>query len=118
VTIRLKRAYDAVEAQDGRRILVERLWPRGLSKEKARIDFWARDTAPSNELRTWYSHDAERWAGFRRRYFAELDAVPEAVATLRLEIAGSRSVTFVYGSRETVRNSANALRDYMAGAAD
>jgi uncharacterized protein YeaO (DUF488 family) len=80
MTIRLKRAYDAPAPSDGRRILVERLWPRGLSKEKAAVDLWLKDVAPSTELRRWFGHDPERWDDFRRRYREGLRRRPEDVA--------------------------------------
>ena len=111
--IGLKRAYEPVEESDGFRVLVERLWPRGVTKDEARIDFWAKETAPSKELRTWYAHDGDKWPEFQRRYRQELAANPEAVAELRETIAEKAAVTFVYGSRETVRNSANVLRDFL-----
>ena len=94
------------------RILVDRLWPRGVSKEKGKIDFWAKAIAPSNELRKWYQHDPDKWAEFRRRYFAELDANPDGVEALRAEL-GSGKVTFVFSSKEETLNNATALRDYL-----
>ena len=110
--IHLKRAYEPAAAADGSRILVERLWPRGLSKEKARIDAWPKEVAPSPELRKWFDHRPERWDEFRSRYFAELDALPEAVARLRVEIA-SGPTTFVFASREEQLNNAVALKEYL-----
>lgn len=110
--IRLKRVYEAPGRSDGRRVLVDRLWPRGLTKSKARIDFWAREVAPSNELRRWYGHDPDKWKEFRRRFFAELDARPEAVDEL-LENLGKGTVTFVFGSREERLNNAAALKEYV-----
>lgn len=97
---------------DGRRILVDRLWPRGMSKEKVAIDFWARDIAPSNELRKWYNHDPARWDEFRRRYFAELDDNEEGVAEL-LSQMGKGTVTLLFGSREARLNNATALIEYL-----
>ena len=99
---------------DGRRVLIDRLWPRGLSKQKARIDHWARDVAPSNELRRWYQHDPDKWDEFRRRYFAELDANPQAVAELRAAL-GSGSATLLFSSKETRLNNASALKQYLEG---
>ena len=104
----LKRAYEAPAAGDGRRILVERLWPRGLSKAAAAVDVWAKDCAPSTELRRWFGHDPERWDEFQERYAEELRARPEAVAELRALLAEG-DATFVYGSRETEFNAAVAL---------
>jgi uncharacterized protein YeaO (DUF488 family) len=109
VTIKLKRAYDPPSLDDGVRVLVERLWPRGLSKERAAVDRWVKDLAPSTELRRWYDHDVEKWPEFRRRYRAELRKRPDEVAELR-RLAGAGPVTFVYASRETQRNSAAILR--------
>lgn len=110
--IRLKRVYDAPARSDGQRVLVERLWPRGLSKEKARIDEWVKEVAPSPELRRWFDHREERWDAFRERYFAELDARPDAVAALRA-LVKRRATTFVFASREESRNNAVALKEYL-----
>jgi uncharacterized protein YeaO (DUF488 family) len=112
VGLRTKRIYEAAAAADGRRVLVDRLWPRGLSKEKARVDVWARSIAPSNELRRWYGHDPAKWEEFRRRYFAELDAAPEGVAELR-EALGSGTATLLFSSKEEVLNNAAALAEYL-----
>lgn len=111
--VRTKRVYEPPVATDGRRILVDRLWPRGLSKADARIAVWARTVAPSTALRRWYGHDPAKWQEFRRRYFAELEANPAAVAELRRHL-GSRTVTLVYSSREERLNNATALQDYLA----
>lgn len=110
--IRLKRAYDEPSDDDGVRILVERLWPRGVSKERARLDDWLKELAPSPELRRWYDHDEERWEEFRRRYEAELRRKPDRVAALR-KLAEEETVTFVYASRETEKNSARVLREWV-----
>ncbi len=112
MSIKLKRAYEKPEESDGLRILVERLWPRGLSKEAADIDAWMKDVAPSNELRKWYGHDPEKWTEFKKRYFAELDGEKDAVEELRKAVRG-KNVTFVYGSKEEKLNSAAALREYL-----
>jgi uncharacterized protein YeaO (DUF488 family) len=88
------------------------LWPRGISKARARIDYWAKDIAPSTELRQWYGHDPAKWTEFRRRYFAELDRNPAGVATLR-EHLGARTVTLLYSSTEEHLNNATALREYL-----
>lgn len=111
-TIRIKRVYEAPEAADGRRILVDRLWPRGLSKEKAKVDIWAKGVAPSTELRRWYGHDPDKWTEFKSRYAAELDANPDQVAELRDEVRKGE-VTFVYSSKETDLNNARALKEYI-----
>jgi uncharacterized protein YeaO (DUF488 family) len=111
--IHTKRIYDAASAADGRRILIDRLWPRGIRKEDARIDFWARDVAPSTALRRWYGHDPAKWDEFRRRYAAELDANPAGVAALRAAMGRGR-VTFVFASKETRLNNAAALAEYVS----
>lgn len=110
--LRVKRAYEAPSASDGRRILVDRLWPRGLTKAKARIDHWARGVAPSDALRKWYAHDATKWPEFERRYCAELDANPDGVAALR-ELLGV-DATLIFGSREERLNNAVALKAYLS----
>lgn len=110
--LRTKRIYEAQASSDGRRILIDRLWPRGVSKEDAHVDFWAKSVAPSNELRRWYQHDPGKWEEFRRRYFAELDANPSGVAELRAEL-GRGTVTILYGSKEEHLNNATALREYL-----
>jgi uncharacterized protein YeaO (DUF488 family) len=112
MNIRIKRAYDQPAAGDGTRILVDRLWPRGLAKNKARIDFWAKEAAPSDALRKWYGHDPDKWQEFRRRYFVELDANPEAVAGLRARL-GENAVTFVFSASESRLNNAVALKEYL-----
>lgn len=108
----IKRVYDEPAASDGRRILVDRLWPRGLTKEKAKVDHWAKDISPSNELRKWYGHAPAKWDEFRKRYFAELDRNGAGVEAL-IEAMGKVPVTFVYGSTERVINNAEALRLYL-----
>jgi len=112
MSIRLKRVYDAASDDDGRRILVDRLWPRGISKEAAQLHSWARNVAPSNELRTWYGHDPAKWQQFRQRYFAELDANPAAVQELRASLA-TPVVTFLFSSTEPEINNAAALKEYL-----
>ena len=110
--VRLKRAYDPPGGNDGRRILVDRLWPRGVSKAEADIDEWVKDLAPSTELRKWFGHDPARWAEFRRRYFQELDQSPEAVATL-VERARRGTLTLIYSAKDTEHNQARALAEYL-----
>jgi len=112
VKIRIKRVYDKPARTDGRRILVDRLWPRGVSKTDAQVEHWARSIAPSDELRRWYGHDPDKWDEFRDRYFAELDANPQGVAELRSKMDGS-TVTFVFSSKETKLNNAVALKQYL-----
>ena len=107
-----KRVYDPVSAQDGYRVLVDRLWPRGLSKERAAVDLWLKEIAPSAGLRQWFGHDPAKWPEFRRKYFAELAGRADEVAQLRA-LAKRRRVTLVYGARDAERNDAVALRDYL-----
>ena len=111
-TIRLKRAYEEPAERDGLRILVERLWPRGLSKERAAVDVWLKEVAPSPELRKWYGHDPVKWDEFKKRYWAELEANEDAVADLRRRIR-EEPVTFVYAARDEQRNSAAVLEEYL-----
>ena len=110
--IQLKRAYDTPSAQDGIRILVDRLWPRGLSKASAQLDMWQKDAGPSHELRKWFGHDAEKWKEFQRKYFSELTQNPEAWAAL-LERAQKQKVTLLYGSHEAEHNNAVALKRFL-----
>jgi len=110
--ILIKRVYDAPGPEDGKRILVDRLWPRGLTKEKAKIDYWAKDIAPSNELRTWYGHDPAKWDEFRKRYFAELRKNAAGIDALT-EAMGKGPVSFVYSSTERTINNAEALKLYL-----
>jgi len=107
-----KRIYEAASPKDGNRILIDRLWPRGVSKEKAAIDYWARDAAPSNELRKWYGHDHAKWPEFRTRYFAELDAAEDAVQALRDALLPGLN-TIVFASKEQDLNNARALVEYF-----
>jgi uncharacterized protein YeaO (DUF488 family) len=112
--IRLKRAYDEASPDDGVRVLVERLWPRGLTKERAAIDIWMKDVAPSQELRRWYSHDIARWIEFKKRYRAELDENEAAVDELRKKCR-TETVTFIYAASDEQHNSALLLKDYLEG---
>ncbi len=108
----LKRAYEAAAASDGRRVLVERLWPRGVTKARLRLDEWAKDVAPSAALRRWYGHDPERWPEFRRRYAAELRGNRAAWEPL-LAAARRGRVTFVYAARDAERNGAVVLKTFL-----
>jgi uncharacterized protein YeaO (DUF488 family) len=110
--IRLKRAYEPPEPDDGFRILVDRLWPRGVAKKDARIDLWMKEIAPSTELRKWFSHDPEKWDGFRDRYFRELDGNSGLVEILRSQL-DEGPVTLVFGARDEEHNDAVALREYL-----
>jgi len=110
--IELKRVYDPLSESDGVRILVERLWPRGMSKAKAAIDHWVRDVAPTPALRTWYGHKPERWEEFQERYRAELTENPVAVDLVKSFCATQR-VTFVFAAKDEARNSAVVLREFL-----
>jgi len=110
--ITLKRAYEKASQRNGKRILVERLWPRGLRKEAAIIDEWLRDLAPSTQLRKWFGHEPSKWAEFKRRYWKELDAKPNVVAKLAKECS-SHKVTFVFAARDEKFNNAVALKEYI-----
>lgn len=112
MALRIKRIYDAPSDGDGQRILVDRLWPRGISKDAAQLHSWVRELAPSDELRKWYAHEPEKWPEFRRRYFAELDAQPEAVERL-LDSLEQPVVTLLFSSKELELNNAAALREYL-----
>jgi uncharacterized protein YeaO (DUF488 family) len=111
-TIRLKRVYEPPTEDDGTRILVERLWPRGVSKAKAAIDLWLKEVAPSAELRKWYGHDPARWEEFRRRYRAELDDKGEVLSDLKRRLVEG-PVTFVYAAKDESHNSALVLKEYL-----
>jgi uncharacterized protein YeaO (DUF488 family) len=113
----LKRAYEKASKSDGLRILVERLWPRGVSKEKAAIDLWLKDLAPSPELRKWYGHQPEKWPEFRRRYWAELKKAGDALKLLQRKTKKGR-VTFVYAAADEQRNSALVLKEFLERSED
>jgi uncharacterized protein YeaO (DUF488 family) len=110
--IRLKRAYEAASSGDGLRILVERLWPRGVSKQKAKIDLWLKDLAPSTQLRKWYGHDPDRWEKFCKRYWTELKDERDMLSLLKY-VTDERPVTFVYAASDEERNSAVALKEFL-----
>ena len=111
--IQVKRVYEPVAVSDGRRFLVERLWPRGIRKEALQIDAWVEEVAPSTELRQWFSHDPAKWIEFRHRYFRELDANPGAWQPILDAVAGHGTVTLIYSSHDEEHNNAVALRDYL-----
>jgi uncharacterized protein YeaO (DUF488 family) len=114
--IKLKRAYEAAEPDDGYRILVDRIWPRGVSRVAAGIDLWLKEVAPSNELRKWFGHDPAKWSDFRDRYFRELKANPQAVTQLAAQVRKGK-VTLVYGAKDADHNQAVALKEYLESAA-
>jgi uncharacterized protein YeaO (DUF488 family) len=121
IDIRIKRIYDPPDVADGRRVLVDRLWPRGVRKEAAALTLWLKDIAPSPELRQWFGHDPARWAEFARRYRAELAANPAALARLG-ELARSGRLTLLYGARDAAHSHAlvlaDTLRDYLETSRD
>ncbi len=110
--LKIKRAYDPPSSKDGKRVLIDRLWPRGLKKEDARIEEWLKDLAPSTDLRKWFGHEPARWAGFQQRYRDELDGNGEAVGQLRA-LLGKGRVTLLYGAHDEMHNNAVALADYL-----
>ncbi len=111
--VKIKRAYDPPSAGvDGKRVLIDRLWPRGLRKEDARIDEWMREIGPSNELRKWFGHDPEKWVEFKKRFFSELNEKPDMVDKI-VEAARRDTVTLLFGSKEKRFNNAVALKEYI-----
>jgi uncharacterized protein YeaO (DUF488 family) len=113
--LRLKRAYEAPAPEDGLRILVDRLWPRGLKKDEARIDHWLKEVAPSTELRRWFGHDPARWDEFRSRYAAELRANPSALDELRRLLRGPGVATLLFSAHDAEHNNAVALAEILEG---
>jgi uncharacterized protein YeaO (DUF488 family) len=110
--LRIKRTYDPPARGDGRRILVERLWPRGMRKEAVAADAWMKEVAPSGQLRQWFSHQVQRWQEFRRRYWEELDANPGAWEPI-LDAEKRGTVTLLYSAHDVLHNGAVVLRDYL-----
>lgn len=108
--LRIKRVYDPPDEYDGRRILVDRMWPRGLTKEQARIDLWLKDIAPSAELRNWFDHDPDKWHEFKRRYLDELKHNPEPIRALR-QAMDKGTVTLVYAAKDTAHNQAVVIQE-------
>lgn len=112
--LKVKRVYDKPERGDGYRILVDRLWPRGLTKEKAKADLWLKDIAPSDALRKWFQHEPEKWLEFKKRYFRELAGKKELVEAIGKK-AGETTVTLIYGAKEERFNNAVAVKEYIEG---
>ncbi len=110
--IQIKRVYEPAHPSDGTRVLVDRVWPRGLSKEQVQAELWLKAVAPSTKLRQWFQHDRGKWQEFRQRYREELDANPEAVAQLRLAMKQQR-LTLLFSSRDSECNQAVVLKDYL-----
>jgi uncharacterized protein YeaO (DUF488 family) len=110
--IQTKRVYDPQDKEDGIRVLVDRLWPRGMTKENLHADLWLKDIAPSDDLRKWFSHDPSRWSEFKKRYCAELDEKPQLVQQL-VDRAATGTLTLLFSARDTARNQAVALKEYL-----
>lgn len=111
-TIRIKRIYEPPSEADGYRVLVDRLWPRGVKKETAHIHTWEKEVAPSEELRKWFAHDPAKWDGFKKKYLAELKA-SDAAGKLASELRQHTTVTLLYGARDEAHNNAVVLQDYL-----
>jgi uncharacterized protein YeaO (DUF488 family) len=110
--IKIKRAYSEPEPDDGRRFLVDRIWPRGVKRADLNIESWLKDVAPSNALRKWFGHDPQKWAEFQKRYFAELDVNLEAWRPLKVA-AAQGDITLVYSAKDEAHNQARALKAYL-----
>ncbi len=110
--IKVKRVYDGATSRDGFRILVDRVWPRGVTKQRAKVDLWLKSVAPSTELRKWFAHDPQKWSAFKDRYFAELDNGPPGLDQL-LQRATGGVVTLVFSARDPENNQAVALKEYL-----
>jgi uncharacterized protein YeaO (DUF488 family) len=110
--IKLKRAYDKPSSDDGYRILVDRIWPRGISKEAIKIDEWLKDIAPSTKLRKWFGHDPDKWSEFKKRYFEELKQKNEILTGISDNL-DRRTITFVYSAKDGKYNNAVALKEYI-----
>jgi uncharacterized protein YeaO (DUF488 family) len=112
-TIHIKRVYDEPAPEDGYRVLVDRLWPRGVAKESAHVDLWLKDLAPSAALRKWFGHRPERWAEFKKRYFRELTQDAESAAIAQFLALKNKTITFLYAAKDTEHNNAVALSEYL-----
>ena len=110
--MRIKRIYDAPDKKDGRRILVDRLWPRGVAKEKAKVDLWLKEIAPSDELRKWFAHDPTKWEEFKKRYAKELEAKQDLVKEVK-QTEKKETVTLLYSAKDTEHNNAVALKAFL-----
>ena len=115
--LKIKRVYEKSDSDDGTRILVDRLWPRGLTKEKAHVDVWLKEIAPTTELRKWFNHDPEKWNGFIKKYTKELQENKEQVATIK-EYLKKGKVTLIYGAKDELHNEALVLKDFIINAKD
>jgi uncharacterized protein YeaO (DUF488 family) len=112
MNVQIKRVYEEPSTSDGKRILIDRLWPRGLTKEKAKVDLWLKEIAPSTELRQWFGHDPSKWNEFKKRYHDELKKNNEVVSKLTGLLKNSK-VTLVYGAKDEEHNDAIVLKDYL-----
>ena len=112
MNIKIKRIYDEPTKDDGKRVLVDRLWPRGISKDRAKIDLWAKDIAPSHELRKWFNHDPDKWIEFEEKYFSQFDSKTESLIPI-FELIKNYNVTFIFSSKEIKLNNAVALKQYF-----
>jgi uncharacterized protein YeaO (DUF488 family) len=112
VNIRLRRAYDPPSESDGYRVLVDRVWPRGVARDALRLDDWLKEVAPSTELRKWFGHDPDKWPAFKDRYFLELDQRSEVIERLLVKCRGG-ALTLVFGAKDTRYNNAVALKEYL-----
>ena len=111
--VKLKRIYEKYEKSDGYRILIDRLWPRGVSKEKAALDLWFKDIAPSTELRKWFGHDPEKWLAFREKYKAEIEANREVFDEMKRIVKDKKEVTILYGARDEKHNEAVVIKSLL-----
>ena len=111
--VKLKRIYEKYEKSDGYRILIDRLWPRGVSKEKAALDLWFKDIAPSTELRKWFGHDPEKWLAFREKYKAEIEANKEVFDEMKRIVKDKKEVTILYGARDEKHNEAVVIKSLL-----
>ncbi len=113
--IMIKRVYEPADPGDGFRVLVDRLWPRGLSKDSAKIDMWLKDIAPSDRLRKWFAHDPKKWPEFKRRFRSEIEKSKESVLTLKKLEKEKKKITLVFGARDEEHNNAVVIRDFLRG---
>ncbi len=115
MSIKLKRVYEPPAADDGYRVLVERLWPRGVSKERAHVDLWMKEAGASHELREWFGHDPDKWEEFRMRYFEEIRGRPGVIRELDTILAREKTVTFLFAAHHELHNNAVALKEFLDG---
>mgnify|MGYP006298637539 CR=1 FL=1 len=111
--IKIKRVYDNVTEEDGFRVLVDRIWPRGLSKENAQIDYWPKEVAPSEELRKWFAHDPEKWSEFKEKYKEELSEKDEEIVELKELAQKNEELTLLYAAKDKDHNNAVILKDFL-----